>query len=348
MESNQHLKSVKTQFLIISDTHGMEFAPAQIPCQHVDVAIHCGDLTEESKLDEFRASIRLLNSIQASLKLVIAGNHDFTMDVPLFRQKVADVKPPLDPALVRKSYGEYGEAKKVLEEGAGVVFLDEGTHEFLLKNGALLTVYASPWTPSLGDWGFQYRRDPGHEFSIPKGVDLVITHGPPRGIMDHTESRVRAGCPALFRAVARAQPRMHCFGHIHEGWGATLVTWRELLTEAPSHCTDIDNERSIVVEKLSGLGPSNFDTQEAQEARTRKIERCRQDRCYTTSHCTEDMSGKTLFVNAAIKGTGEQPMQLPWLVELELPEAGERPRLSDPCSLQKQRQTLHHRRAHNS
>lgn len=65
----------------------MEFRSEDKPLQHADVAIHCGDLTEESKLEEYRASIQLLKDIHAPLKLVIAGNHDFTMDIPAFRKK---------------------------------------------------------------------------------------------------------------------------------------------------------------------------------------------------------------------------------------------------------------------
>lgn len=219
MEFTKHSASVKTRFLILSDTHGMEFRPEDRPFQHADVAIHCGDLTEESKLEEYQASIRLLKDINAPLKLVIAGNHDFTMDIPAFRKKVADARPPLDPDLVRKVYGDYGDARQILEDAraAGIIFLDEGSHQFTLENGAILTVYASPWTPSLGDWGFQYPPGQGHKFEITKGVDLVITHGPPKGIMDYTESKQRAGCSDLFGAVARARPRLHCFGHIHEG-----------------------------------------------------------------------------------------------------------------------------------
>ncbi len=51
------MELVKSRFLILSDTHGMEFQPEEIPSQHVDVVIHCGNLTEESKLEEYRASI---------------------------------------------------------------------------------------------------------------------------------------------------------------------------------------------------------------------------------------------------------------------------------------------------
>ena len=148
METVQNSCFVKTRFLIIPDTHGQEFPPEYIPLQHADVAIHCGDLTQESKLDEYRASIRLLMAIQAPLKLAIAGNHDFTLDTPIFRKKVADVKPPLDLELVRKFHGEDGDARQIFEDAkaAGMIFLDEGNNKFVLENNAILTVYASPWT----------------------------------------------------------------------------------------------------------------------------------------------------------------------------------------------------------
>ena len=328
MELSSDFVAVKTRFLILSDTHGTEFQSENKPTQHTDVAIHCGDLTEESKLDEFRASIRLLQAIDAPLKLVIAGNHDFTMDIPAFRKKVAEAQPPLDPDLVKKEYGDYGEARQILEDAraAGVIFLDEGSHRFILGNGALLTVYASPYTPSLADWGFQYPPAHGHDFEIAQGVDVVITHGPPKGIMDYTDSKQRAGCSDLFGAVARARPRLHCFGHIHEGWGAKMVTWRDQLTETPSHFTDIDNERSTVIEKLSGLRQSKFDSAETKMQKLEKLEHYQRKRCYTTSHCPGtanplEFGAQTLFINAAIEGTQDHPLQLPWLVELDLPKA---------------------------
>ena len=144
--------------------------------------------------------------------------------------------------------------------------------------------------------------------------------------MDYTESKQRAGCSDLFTAVARARPRLHCFGHIHEGWGAKMVSWRNPLTDTPSHFTDIDNERSVIVEKLSGFKQSRFDTSESKEQKLKKTEYYRRERCYATSHCTGDphpleFGAQTLFVNAAIEGTEEHPLQLPWFVELELPRA---------------------------
>ena len=328
MDATQPFSSIKTRFLIISDTHGMQFSSENRPQQRADVAIHCGDLTEESKLAEYRDSIELLKEIDAPLKLVIAGNHDWTMDTPIFKKKVAEIRPPVDLALVKVTYGEYGEARQIFEQAktAGIILLDEGMHTFTLQNGALLTAYASPWTPSMGEWGFQYPPNQGHKFEMMKSVDVAISHGPPKGIMDYTNDRQRAGSSELFAAVARARPRLHCFGHIHEGWGAKIVTWRDQPTQTPSHFTDIDNDKSTVIEKLSAITPSRFDTPEIKLEKEKRLKYHRQERCCSTSHCSGDSSplelgNQTLFVNASIEGTEEQPMQLPWLVDLELPPA---------------------------
>ncbi|RYP57775.1 hypothetical protein DL769_009289 [Monosporascus sp. CRB-8-3] len=315
---------IRTKFLIISDTHGQHLVQSNL---RADVAIHCGDLTEESKIQEFRDALDLLKSIQAPLKLVIAGNHDFTMDLPTFEANVSNADEPLDAELVKMEYGDYGEAKEIFENAKahGIHFLEEGMHRFELENGALLTVYASPCTPSLNDsWGFQYRPQQ-HEFTM-TNVDLVMTHGPPHGIMDLTESRTRAGCPNLFSAVARAQPKLHCFGHIHEGWGAKLVGWRDTISPSPSHFTDIDNDRSLVIEKLSNLKKTKFDTAKTAHEKFRKRTALHAQGFIRTSHCSGDenplQQGQTIFVNAAIEGTTEEyPRHLPWLVEIELPPA---------------------------
>lgn len=310
--------TIPTKFLIISDTHGQDLAFTHLSMERADVAIHCGDLTQGSKLAEIRSCIALLSTLNTPLKLVIAGNHDFTLDTPTYQRKLAEAPQYLDPALVKKEYGAFGEARRLFDDATddGIIFLDQGTHHFTLDNGASLTIYASPYTPSSSaslsaeDWGFQYPRSLGHQFDIPS-VDVVVTYGPPRGILDYTLSGERAGCPCLFAAVRQARPRMHCFGHIHEQWGAKLVTWRKGDTvKEPSHFADVDHEKSVVIEKLATL---ERDMDDAEEA------------FYHTSHCTGDeyplvWEAQTLFVNAAVEGIDgrDQPA---WVVEIELPRA---------------------------
>lgn len=294
--------TVKTRFLVLSDTHGRE---VEIPPEsEADVAINCGDLTAESQIEEFRSAIKLLQSIKAPLKLVIAGNHDFTLDDHLFRRKMAGV-PSSNLEMIKREYGGVGEARELFEQDevkqSGIVLLDEGTHTFTLANGAALKVYASPYTPSFGDWAFQYLPETGHEFDIANDVDVAMTHGPPNGVMDMTRSKERAGSSGLFEAIARSRPQMHCFGHIHEAWGAKFAAWRPKINKKPTHFSDIDNGESKVVSNLSQVDPG-----------TQMVE---------TSHCIGDeyplQSGsQTLFLNAAVKEG--QPL---WLVDLELPQA---------------------------
>ncbi len=174
---------VQTRILIMSDTHGADFSPENRPYQRADVALHCGDLSDGSKLVEFRSTLNMLHSIDAPLKLVNAGNHDFTMDIAACESKVAEAIPPLEPEFVAREYGILGQARQLFDDArhGGIVFPDEGTYRFPLENGAILTIYASPYTPSLGGWGFQYHPNRGRHFDINDGTDIVITHGPPKG-----------------------------------------------------------------------------------------------------------------------------------------------------------------------
>lgn len=48
--------------------------------------------------------------------------------------------------------------------------------------------------------------------------------GPPRGILDECRNG-SVGCPHILKALQRARPRLHCFGHIHDGYGAGTVNW---------------------------------------------------------------------------------------------------------------------------
>ncbi|KAH9837504.1 ser/Thr protein phosphatase family protein [Teratosphaeria destructans] len=316
-------ETVATRFLVLSDTHGDDF---HLPSgQTYDVAIHCGDLTEESKLAEFEACLKLLCTIDAPLKLVIGGNHDFTLDTPMFKRKLDEHSPPLEVELVRREYGDFGHARALFDaEDArenGIVFLDEGTHQFELQHGARLTLYASPFTPSKSDWAFQYRPAEGHTFDMPEDVDVVVTHGPPKGIMDYTDARYRAGCADLFSAIYRSRPQMHCFGHIHEGWGAKKVHWRLGIPEDDqTHFTAIDNDKSVVLENLAGLQSRKFDTPERKVQKATKAKEYT-DRGYCLAAETIEPGEETLCVNAALQGTDDHQMQLPWIVKLHLPRS---------------------------
>lgn len=152
-----------------------------------------------------------------------------------------------------------------------------------------------------------------------------MTHGPPKGILDYTHGRERAGCPDLFAAIARARPRVHCFGHIHEGWGARLVTWKGSASERPAHFTAISNERSSAIENLARLKDGRFDSEEMKEAKRERRDQLAELKCVETRHCAADehplrVGEQTIFVNASVVGSEDFP-QRPWIVDVDLRKA---------------------------
>ena len=315
------MSSVTTRILIISDTHGTNPIDTQLP--PVDLVIHCGDLTQESKLEEYKQAILLLKSLSAPLKLVIAGNHDFTLDTPVYAQKLteANLKPPSQDEVVKQTYGDFGEARALLDaqRDSGIIFIDEGTHEIALANGAVLKVFASPYTPSkAGGWGFNYDPAEQHHWDIGKDIDVAITHGPPHGILDRTDEAKRAGCPQILAAIASSRPLIHCFGHIHEGWGAKQVVWRDTIESPPSHFTAIDNDASELIESLATLRPGKFDSGEEKRRKEEKLEELG-SRGYYEVKAEVQKGEQTLFVNAAIEGGFKETQRLPWIVALDLP-----------------------------
>lgn len=203
----------------------------------------------------------------------------------------------------------YEVVEKARQDGIHIL-VAEGTYHFVLANGARLTVYASPWTPQYGDWGFQY--DPagdggivgGHDFQILEGTDVAMTHGPPYGILDRTTTGEDAGCRALLAAVRRARPRVHCFGHIHEGYGALLVPW------------DDDADMKRVEWDRDGDGDGDGDGVNGHgRAEIAVVSLCPRD----TQGLGFTPGKDTLSVNAAIMNVHYRPHQAPWLVDLELP-----------------------------
>lgn len=84
-----------------------------------------------------------------------------------------------------------------------------------------LKIYGSPWTPEFV--GIFQLEDSQAATSVwekvPSDVDVLITHGPPKGILDRTSRGWRVGDGALLDKVEEIKPRVHCFGHIHASYG---------------------------------------------------------------------------------------------------------------------------------
>lgn len=62
--------------------------------------------------------------------------------------------------------------------------------------------------------------------SIEDQVDrktILITHGPPKGILDRVVNGLRAGSESIFNLVKDKQPIFYIFGHIHEAFGQAKI-----------------------------------------------------------------------------------------------------------------------------
>jgi len=105
---------------------------------------------------------------------------------------------------------------------------------------------------------------------------------------------------------------------------AKKVTWRDHVSETPSHFTDIDNDRSVVMGNLAGIRAKKFDTAELVKENLSKLRNYERKGCCSALKSVK-LGEQTLFVNAAIEGTEQCPQQLPWEVELRLPRSGDTP-----------------------
>ncbi|THY09682.1 Metallo-dependent phosphatase [Aureobasidium pullulans] len=324
-------QTVKTRILIISDTHSTPLQPTtspkpfRQPLPSADILIHCGDLTMKGLTSEYHKTLDLLASIDAPIKLVIAGNHDRTLDKTWMEKHQNHLWDGETYEEAREFwFGEKGRARR-----EGVVMLEEGVHEVPLKNGGVLTLYTSQYQPEFCDWAFPYWKhedrynisnvliDAKHisanlipSFST-KQLDVICTHGPPFKRGDITPHG-NVGCPHLLKAVARARPLIHCFGHIHEGWGAERVTWEDTPKREPQQT--IQEFKDGGWEKcIKNVEAVEVDKKEVMEHRAVYVDASREGG-------KEVIRGEqTLMVNAAIMDAGYHPVNAAFLVDVDLP-----------------------------
>jgi predicted phosphohydrolase len=178
------------QVVFIADTHGLH---ERVEVPDGDILVHAGDICMHGGLEEIGPFVEWLGALPHRHKIVIAGNHDFCFE--------------RNPQ----------EAREML---SGCVYLQDSAADV---EG--IRFYGSPWQPWFHDWAFNLPRG-GEELrarweAIPADTDVVVTHGPPLGHGDLTTFGQQAGCAHLLERMEEVRPRVHCFGHIHEGYGTT-------------------------------------------------------------------------------------------------------------------------------
>lgn len=185
----------KLKVLAISDTHAQHSHFPKDYFRDIDMIIHAGD--ESNYYDVYRNEqefwdfLEWFRDIDVKFKVLIAGNHS---------------------SFINKNTKIVREACKKAE----IIYLE---NELIEING--IKIWGSPYSPTFGDWYFMKSRDKMHDIwqNIPGGIDILVTHTPPKGILDLSFDREGTlefcGCKSLMSHVKRIKPKYHIFGHIH-------------------------------------------------------------------------------------------------------------------------------------
>lgn len=193
------------KIVCLSDTHNKH---KQINLPEGDIVVHCGDFSSRGYSHELEDFTEWYGSLDYKHKVLIAGNHDIGTET-----------------------GK--EAFRTMCLDNNIIYLcDSGVTLEGLK------FWGSPVTPRFGI-GWAWNRDvrdsrsaseisnyvpfrdiKPHWSLIPSDTDILLTHGPPYGILDFTYyGKMHVGCPILLETVERVEPMYHIFGHIHEEAG---------------------------------------------------------------------------------------------------------------------------------
>jgi predicted phosphodiesterase len=171
--------------------------------------LHGGDFSNTGELEQVEGLNSWLKAYPAKHKVVIAGNHDITFHKEYYEETGA-------PRFHRSPPGPYDcdKARPLLRD---CIYLEDSSVEVC---GYL--IHGSPWQPAFCDWAFNLPRGEAlrEKWSqIPESVDILMTHGPPKGFCDRTTDGFRAGCEDLLAAIQQRSVSVSLFGHIHEGYG---------------------------------------------------------------------------------------------------------------------------------
>ena len=177
----------------ISDTHTFH-GLLTIP-ENIDMVIHSGDVSNPQNQylnkPEVENFIYWFSKLPIKYKVFVAGNHDTSIEKKLIN--------------------------KIDFQSNGIIYLE---NDFVEIEG--LKIWGSPITPTFGTgWAFNKSRAKTHEVwsKIPDGTDIVVVHGPPKGVLDLSYDRLNqlefCGDNSLKKKMLSLNPKLVCFGHIH-------------------------------------------------------------------------------------------------------------------------------------
>lgn len=182
---------MKKELIIVcmSDTHALE---SELDVPAGDLLLHAGDWTMFSRsLAEIRAFNEWLGTLPHRFRILTMGNHESFWADPEKRSLISN-------------------ATVLINETATVMGLK---------------VWASPVTPMSGAFGMPSKAERKALYStIPEDTDVMVTHGPPFGILDRSPGETEhQGDQVLLAAVKRIQPKLLVCGHVHGGYGTAYI-----------------------------------------------------------------------------------------------------------------------------
>ena len=180
------------EITFISDTHTKHNTFTGRLQKGGDVIVCCGDITSMGEEEDLSRFVAWYDRLPFLHKILIAGNHDF-----IFEQRPSQTRRLLKPT--------------------GIIYLE---NEAVLIDG--IKFYGSPITPFSNNWAFTRHRGAEIQWywdQIPGDTQVLITHGPPLGILDKISRGPHVGCEQLLDGVRRIKPVIHAFGHVHEAYG---------------------------------------------------------------------------------------------------------------------------------
>lgn len=176
----------------ISDTHN--HFPKYVP--HGDVLVHTGDATDCGTFQEFEDFLNKFEDCTHKYKIFIPGNHDFCL---------------------QKNDQEYDLVFNKLSESDIYVL----RHDSIVIEG--YKFFGSCINSNLPGWAFYHNPhlSMSKYLNIPK-CDILLTHEPPRDILDLVRDQEHVGSEYLRNRVNVIKPKLHLFGHIHESKGVLI------------------------------------------------------------------------------------------------------------------------------
>lgn len=203
------------KLVIISDTHNLH---KDLDIPECSTIIHCGDSTMTGTAAELRNFLTWFGQLPIENRILVWGNHEITTET----QAVYDAWANRRGRSSRDVQAIQNEVQSLVDRYGIIVLNDSGIEIDGIK------FHGSHVQPEFCGWGWNRQRGAEiqkHWDLIPKDTNVLISHGPPMGIMDFVKGQGYVGCENL-RDTIKTLPelKLHCFGHLHNNSGIIVDT----------------------------------------------------------------------------------------------------------------------------